>query len=70
MWQRIQSIYLAITAIAVIAMLFIPVASLEKDVFKPEQDKIALIISIGMATLSLYCISIYRNRKSNAVALR
>ena len=62
MWQRIQTVFLLIAAIAAIAFIFLPVG--ENEIFfKVMDDTITAAISVATGLLSLFTITQFRNRK-------
>lgn len=63
MWQRIQTVYLAVAAVIAVIFIFIPVAHFENDIFIPGHDPLSTVLSIGIAVLALITIGLYRNRK-------
>ncbi len=63
MWQRIQTVFLCIAALAAVGFLFAPIA-IENDVaVYGKTNVIASAIAIGIALLSLFIITQFQDRK-------
>ena len=62
MWQRIQTLYLAVAAAAAIGLLFITVGKSDSDILIPKNDITSVILCCTIAAISLYTITRYRNR--------
>lgn len=63
MWQRIQTVFLFISALAAIAFLFVPVGRIDTATVLGKNDVIAAAIAIGIALISLFIISQFKDRK-------
>lgn len=64
MWQRIQTIFLLIAALAAIAFIFLPIAEKEQAVLLfVKYDIIATSVSVAIALLGFFTITQYKNRK-------
>lgn len=59
MWQRIQSIFLALAAIAAIAFLFVDIA----DGITGKDNVAASAVAVGIALLQGFIIAMYKDRR-------
>ncbi len=63
MWQRIQTIFLSIAAIASFSILFLPLAELNGVQLTGKGDVLVTVISIAILLITLFNITQYRDRK-------
>ena len=63
MWQRIQTIFLLVSALASLAYLFVPIATVDELAIYGKEDVISTAIAIGIALLSIFIISQFKDRK-------
>lgn len=63
MWQRIQTIFLIVSVLASIAFLFVPIAVIAELEITGKDDIISTAIAIGIALLSVFIISQFKDRK-------
>ncbi len=63
MWQRIQTIFLLISAAAAAAFLFLPLAELEEDILYAKNDIVSTAIAVSIILLSGFTILLYKDRK-------
>lgn len=59
MWQRIQTIFLVISAIAAVSFLFVEIA----DGITGKDNIAASAVAVGIALLQGFIISMYKDRK-------
>lgn len=63
MWQRIQTVFLSISAIAALAFLFAPIGIVDEQTVHGKDDVVAAAIAIGIALISLFIITQFKDRK-------
>lgn len=63
MWQRIQTLFLIIAAIAGAAYFFVPIAEVKGENLLGKNDLITSAVAVAVVLLSLFAITQYKNRK-------
>ncbi len=63
MWQRIQTVFLSVAALAAVGFLFAPIAVENNIEVYGKSNVIASGIAIAIALLSLFIISQFQDRK-------
>lgn len=63
MWQRIQTIFLAIAAIASFSILFLPLAEFNGVHLTGKGDVLVTVVSIAILLITLFNITQFRDRK-------
>jgi FtsH-binding integral membrane protein len=63
MWQRIQTLFLVIAALAALAFLFVPICVVNDITITGKNNTIATSVAIAIALLSVFIISQYKDRK-------
>ena len=63
MWQRIQTVFLFLAAIAAIVFLFLPISEKDGVLLLTKGDIIATSICIAIALIALFTISQLKDRK-------
>lgn len=63
MWQRIQTLFLVIAALAGAAYLFVPIAEVYGKDLLGKDDLITSAVAVAVVLLSLFAITQYKNRK-------
>lgn len=63
MWQRIQTVFLIIAALAAVGFLFAPIAVENNVAVYGKSNVIASAIAIAIALLSLFIITQFQDRK-------
>ncbi|MBP9879913.1 MAG: DUF4293 family protein, partial [Chitinophagales bacterium] len=63
MWQRIQTLFLIIAAIAGAAYFFVPIAEVRGENLLGKNDLITSAVAVAVVLLSLFALTQYKNRK-------
>ena len=63
MWQRIQTVFLGIAAIAAIVFLFLPIAEKDAILLLAKGDIIVTSLCIAITLIALFAISQFKDRK-------
>jgi len=63
MWQRIQTIFLIVSALAGVAYLFVPIAEVDQLIIYGKSDVISTAIAIGVTLFSIFIIAQFKDRK-------
>lgn len=63
MWQRIQTLFLIIAAIAGAAYFFVPIAEVKGENLLGKNDLITSAVAVAVVLLSLFALTQYKNRK-------
>lgn len=63
MWQRIQTVYLLIAAIAGATYLFVPIAVVNGVKVLGKSDMITSAVAVALLLISLFTITQFKNRK-------
>lgn len=63
MWQRIQTLFLVIAALAALTYLFVPIGEVNDMTITGKNNTIATAVAIAIALLSVFIISQYKDRK-------
>ncbi|MBK7037770.1 MAG: DUF4293 domain-containing protein [Bacteroidetes bacterium] len=63
MWQRIQTVFLALAAIASILFLFLPISERDGLLLLAKGDILVTSLCIAIALIALFAISQFKDRK-------
>ena len=63
MWQRIQTVFLALVAIASILFLFLPISERDGLLLLAKGDILVTSLCIAIALIALFAISQFKDRK-------
>ena len=62
MWQRIQTVFLSISALSALMLLFLPIAQLHSKLYAKDDIPTASL-AVAILLTSLFAISQFKNRK-------